>query len=224
MPAPDALHRIHEAFSPHRLGSLAGLLATRIEQHFQQVTTGEGPVLNWAGPEANVPAAKSWLNTSPSGELLPPTACEDRFRQLIDACLSHGNNLHHPRYIGHQVPASVPIAALFDFVGSVTNQVMAIYEMGPWATAVERAMIDRVGGVLGLDMSQSTGLITHGGSLGNLTALLTAQRRLGRRLGTRVGVSREAPRHCGPRRCPLRRGAVGRRAGTGDESDHSRNP
>lgn len=175
MPTPDALQRIHEAFSPHRLGSLAGLLATRIEQHFQQVTGGEGPVLNWAGPEVNVPAAESWLNTSPSGELLTPTGCEERFRQLIDACLSHGNNLHHPRYIGHQVPASVPIAALFDFVGSVTNQVMAIYEMGPWATAVERAMIVRVGGVLGLDMSQSTGLITHGGSLGNLTALLTAR-------------------------------------------------
>ena len=29
---------------------------------------------------------------------------------------------------------------MFDAVGAATNQVMAIYEMGPWATAVERVM------------------------------------------------------------------------------------
>ena len=84
-------------------------------------------------------------------------------------------NLHHPRYIGHQVPASIPLAALFDQIGSATNQVMAIYEMGPWATAVERALVDRLGAMFGLPPGQFCGLVTHGGSLANLTALLTAR-------------------------------------------------
>ncbi len=84
-------------------------------------------------------------------------------------------NLHHPRYVGHQVPASIPLAALFDQIGSATNQVMAIYEMGPWATAVERALVERLGTLFGLPPGQFSGLVTHGGSLANLTALLTAR-------------------------------------------------
>jgi L-2,4-diaminobutyrate decarboxylase len=171
----DARQRIFEAYSPDTLARLAENLTALIAEHFQQVTGRIGPVLNWANPESNVTAAGQWVDATEADAHRTGRNLEGRFRQLVDACLSHGNNLHHPRYIGHQVPASVPIAALFDFVGSVTNQVMAIYEMGPWATAVERAMIDRVGEVLGLDMAKSTGLITHGGSLGNLTALLTAR-------------------------------------------------
>ena len=69
----------------------------------------------------------------------PPVA--DHFADLVQTMLERGHNLHDPRYIGHQVPAPVPLAGLFDAVGSVTNQVMAIYEMGPWATAVEQAMV-----------------------------------------------------------------------------------
>ncbi len=89
--------------------------------------------------------------------------------------LDRGLNLHDPRYIGHQVPAPVPLAGLFDAVGSVTNQVMAIYEMGPWATAVEQAMIQELGAAIGWEPGSFAGAVTHGGSLANLTALLTAR-------------------------------------------------
>ena len=88
--------------------------------------------------------------------------------------LGRGQNLHHRRYLGHQVPPPVPLAALFDAVGAATNQVMAIYEMGPWATSVERTMIERVGAVCGLIPGQFAGLVTNGGSLANLTALRAA--------------------------------------------------
>jgi len=33
---------------------------------------------------------------------------------LVGTALAKGINLHDPRYVGHQVPASVPIAGLFD--------------------------------------------------------------------------------------------------------------
>ena len=84
--------------------------------------------------------------------------------------LDRGHNLHDPRYIGHQVPASVPLAGLFDAVGSVTNQVMAIYDMGPWATAVEWAMVERSAHRSAGTPGEFAGLVTHGGSLANLTA------------------------------------------------------
>jgi L-2,4-diaminobutyrate decarboxylase len=52
---------------------------------------------------------------------------------------------------------------------------MAIYEMGPWATAVEDAMVQTLGGELGFEPGSFAGLLTSGGSLANLTALLTAR-------------------------------------------------
>ena len=89
--------------------------------------------------------------------------------------LDRGHNLHHPRYIGHQVAASLPMAGLLDAVGSITNQAMAIYDMGPWATAAEWAMVDELGRRIGWAEGTFAGLATHGGSLANLTALLTAR-------------------------------------------------
>ena len=55
----------------------------------------------------------------------PPRAASsaDHFARLVQMMLDRGLNLHDPRYIGHQVPAPVPLAGLFDAVGSVTNQV-----------------------------------------------------------------------------------------------------
>src|SRR4029078_1158105 len=47
--------------------------------------------------------------------------------------------------------------------------------MGPWAPAVEHAVIDAVGERLGFQQHKFSGLITSGGTLANLTGLLTAR-------------------------------------------------
>lgn len=173
-----ARRRIEAAFSPELIGALGHHLADCLKAHFEQVEHSQGVVLNWAPPPPNVALAHQALD----GPHLDPAAgdtfaseLKQRFGELVEQMLTHGNNLHDPRYIGHQVPASSPIAALFDAVGSATNQVMAIYEMGPWATAVERAVIEQVGEILGLTRGTFAGLITHGGTLANLTGLLTAR-------------------------------------------------
>jgi L-2,4-diaminobutyrate decarboxylase len=168
-----AADRIRTLYSPDLVGVLCRRMAEVLQQHFAEVTDRRGPVLNWAPPRECVELADGWLDRQPADSESATLA--RAFEERVRAILSHGNNLHHPRYIGHQVPASIPLAALFDAVGSATNQVMAIYEMGPWATSVERAMIERVGEACGLNPGQFAGLITNGGSLANLTALLTAR-------------------------------------------------
>lgn len=171
----DSRERIRAAYSPELIAALMQRLSEILRDHFSRVEAGTGPVLNWSAPPDCIARAAGWLEeTRPA---LEGGAAEfaEHYAQRVRAMLDNGNNLHHPRYIGHQVPGSVPLAALFDVVGSVTNQVMAIYEMGPWATAVERAMIERVGGVLGFPTGGFAGLITHGGTLANLTGLLTAR-------------------------------------------------
>lgn len=166
--------RIRAAYSPEVVGALGRRLSELLQAHFAEVGGRGGPVLNWVPPAECIPRAAAWLDRS-QAEAPSPDELADEFGRRVAAILSHGNNLHHPRYIGHQVPGSIPVAALFDAVGSATNQVMAIYEMGPWATSVERVMIESVGGYFGLEPGGFAGLITNGGSLANLTALLTAR-------------------------------------------------
>jgi L-2,4-diaminobutyrate decarboxylase len=166
--------RIQQAFSPDNLRELTHRLADVLGRHMESAQSSSGNVLNWNEPPENCRLASEYLDpTSSSQDAAKPLV--DRFEELASVMLDRGHNLHDPRYIGHQVPASVPLAGLFDAIGSVTNQVMAIYEMGPWATAVERSLVDRVGQAIGFEADTFAGLVTHGGTLGNMTGLLTAR-------------------------------------------------
>ncbi|TWT41648.1 L-2,4-diaminobutyrate decarboxylase [Thalassoglobus neptunius] len=168
----DAQQRIAAAYSPESLKSLGTDLVERLSQHMAELQQREHSVLNWNSPEENLPIARETLNSHAEHA---KESLAERFQKLVDVAIRRGHNLHHPRYIGHQVPASIPIAGLFDAMGAITNQVMAIYEMGPWVTSVERALIERWGAEIGLTPGTFDGLVTHGGSLANLTALLTAR-------------------------------------------------
>ena len=165
-----AQKRIQAAFDPQLLEVTGHQLIDQLAQHLRQLQASEKSVLNWTDPAQLIDAAqKSLSQHRPSHDIAKA------FTELLQEALSRGNNLHDPCYVGHQVPASVPLAGLFDALGSVTNQVMAIYEMGPWATAVERALVEELGQIIGWPRGQFAGLVTHGGSLANLTALLTAR-------------------------------------------------
>ncbi|MBC36060.1 MAG: pyridoxal-dependent decarboxylase [Bacteroidetes bacterium] len=99
---------------------------------------------------------------------------DDDILSFYKKFLDHANHLHHPKYIGHQVVPPLPVAALSDLMATFSNNGMAIYEMGPASTAIERNVIEWLLDFVGWN-GNSNGLITSGGSLGNLTALLAAR-------------------------------------------------
>ena len=172
----NPIDRIRAAYDPELIRLTGRILVEKLADHFARLQTDESKVLNWNEPGPNIEKAKRILNDAAqnvrSGD---PSKLSDAFGELIATMLDHGQNLHNPRYIGHQVPAPSPIAGWFDALGSMTNQVMAIYEMGPWATSVERTMIDELGGMIGWSAGSFSGIVTSGGSIANLTALLTAR-------------------------------------------------
>jgi L-2,4-diaminobutyrate decarboxylase len=179
--------RIAAVYEPHALESAGAQLMATLAEHLRRVESRHSKVLNWDEPERLIREARRRLDAAPDPRhLTPATSLTHLFTyspthiatavsQLARESLDRGQNLHHPGYVGHQVPASIPLASLFELVGIATNQVMAIYEMGPWATAVERAVIDVVGETLGFDAGRFAGLVTSGGSVANLTGLLTAR-------------------------------------------------
>jgi len=110
----------------------------------------------------------------------------EALRRFIDHYLETIINLHQPGYMGHQVAVPHPAGALGALVDGLTNNPMAIYEMGPGAAAIEyfviNWMLKKIGWTpsplepgLQSDGAFSGGVLTHGGSLANLTALIAAR-------------------------------------------------
>ncbi len=111
----------------------------------------------------------------------PEAGADDVEAVLLDAVqrvIGAATKLHHPGFIGHQVATPLPAAAICDFVDALLNNGMAIFEMGKAGTAIERAVLTWLAAQLGLP-SSSSGVLTSGGSLGNLTALLAARQAKG---------------------------------------------
>lgn len=170
----DAIsERIRAVYDPTLFRFAGEQLARLLADHLERVYAGSGKVLNWNLPEDNIARATDLAN----GAINPSSSADivSRFELLVREMLARGHNLHDPRYVGHQVPPPIPLAGLFDAVGSVTNQVMAIYEMGPWATAVELAMVNQLAQYLGWKPGVFAGFVTHGATLANLNALLVAR-------------------------------------------------
>ncbi|HRY99761.1 MAG TPA: pyridoxal-dependent decarboxylase [Bacteroidales bacterium] len=106
---------------------------------------------------------KIWTDLAPDADLM----------DMLEPVLRFANRLHHPRYAGHQVVPPVPLAALGEMVSALLNNGMAIYEMGPSGTVIEREVIEWLGRKCGFDSPD--GFLTSGGTAGNLTALLAAR-------------------------------------------------
>lgn len=113
--------------------------------------------------------------------------------RFLATYLAASTRLHHPRYMAHQVAVPRPASAIAALVDGFLNNPMAIYEMGPAAAAVEHAVVGWMLAKAGwrppprpVDPGPPSeaagvhggGVLTHGGSLANLTALLAARARV----------------------------------------------
>jgi L-2,4-diaminobutyrate decarboxylase len=98
----------------------------------------------------------------------------DGFGPWLETLLERSTRLHHPGELAHQVASPDLPAALADLVHGAINQPMSIYEMGAAANAIEAAVVEWMAERVGWGPGAG-GVLTHGGSLANLTALLAAR-------------------------------------------------
>ena len=119
---------------------------------------------------------------------------EKDFSQFVEKYLSATTKLHHPAYLAHQVAPPHYAGSLGALIDGFTNNAMAIYEMGPAAAAIEYFLINWFLLKVGWQPSSLTledekedkqkghtfggGILTHGGSIANLTALIAARNRV----------------------------------------------
>lgn len=114
---------------------------------------------------------------------------EDNVTDFLQTYLDNSQRMHHPHYIGHQVSSSHMASAVADFIGGAINNPMAIYEMGPSGAVIEQTiinwMLQKAGWFVGDDIEDfshkegcGSGVLTHGGSMANLTVMLAARARI----------------------------------------------
>lgn len=151
-----------DPFDPERFRAEGHQLIDQLADHLKRVAAGK--VIDWVPPEERLGDWPPTFTPEGSGDL----------SSLMARVLAQSNQLHHPRYVGHQVTSPLPVAALCELAAALLNNSMATYEMGPASTAMERNLVKWLGAQLGWD-SSCDGVLTSGGSAGNLTALLAAR-------------------------------------------------
>lgn len=80
-----------------------------------------------------------------------------------------------PRFFGHVIGSGTMMGALAELVAAATNMNAFGWTGGPSATEVERRCIRWLGDIVGYP-DGSSGLLTSGGTMANVTAILTALR------------------------------------------------
>jgi len=154
---------LEKAYSPEDFRKcghqLIDLLADYLETQIHPETT---KTLNWHAPEDERTYWNGFLAHGNESEL---------FAQILKRTTS----VHNPKCIGHQVTPTAPITALTAMMSGLLNNGMAIYEMGMAPSAMERIVTDSLCKKIGYD-TNSRGFLTSGGTLANLTALLSARK------------------------------------------------
>ncbi len=153
-----------EAWSPAAFREDAAWIVPRLAAHLEDAITGAGSVTRgFPGPAELLARTAPGFSEGPQLDLA----------SFVEHVLARSPWQHHPRYVGHQVSAAIPRAALLGLVAQVLNNGMAAFESGPALSALERRVVEWMLGLLSWE--RGGGVLTSGGSLGNLTALLAAR-------------------------------------------------
>lgn len=162
----------------------AEIVIEALNAYHRQSLAGEKPVINQTRLEKLVADLELATRVS-AGDL-----AGENLARFVETYLSSTTRLHHPAYLAHQVATPHYAGALAALIDGFTNNAMAIYEMGPGAASIEyfviNWMLEKVGwqpaplNVTGQpgDGVWGGGVLTHGGSLANLTALIAARTHL----------------------------------------------
>ncbi|RDY61203.1 pyridoxal phosphate-dependent decarboxylase family protein [Flagellimonas nanhaiensis] len=154
---------LHSLYNSHRFKTEGYKIVDLLANHLEGTISGKNEkTINWNSPENELDFWKDFLQNG----------TKDDFYSEV---LKRTTHTHNPKYVGHQVAPPAPITALTAMIGSMLNNGMAVYEMGMAPTGIERTVTDLLAKKIGYH-NKSRGILTSGGTLANLTALLSARK------------------------------------------------
>jgi L-2,4-diaminobutyrate decarboxylase len=158
----------------------AQIILHALSDFYERSISGQGPVIHqppMSALIANMELAPFVKEGGLSGEKLA---------QFMDSYLSALTRIYHPANIAHQQAVPHYMAALAGLVDNFVSSDGSIYELGPASVSIEYFLINWLLGKLGwkpaplrpqpvAEEIHGGGILTHGGSIANLTALIAAR-------------------------------------------------
>jgi len=158
------------AASREGLAALPSLVATASEAALSARRLA-GP-LPTGKPHDVLAAADAWLGACALAA--EGIGVEAALRRVAHVLTEYGIDLAHPRAAAHLQPPALAVAVAADALASASNASVDTYDSGPSAIAIERWLIRVLADLAGLGRA-ADGVLTPGGSLSNLLALLLAR-------------------------------------------------
>ena len=154
---------INKAYDAEAFRKMGHQLVDQLADYIANITKGKNQaVMHWLKPDAQYNKWKDYHLEN------------NDFSTFINDVIVGSNHLHHPKYMGHQVSAPIPLTALTAMATTLLNNGMAIYEMGPVSSALERWILEQFSDQFGFGRN-GDGFLTSGGTMATLTALLAAR-------------------------------------------------
>ena len=151
--------------STAEIDSLSSQVTRLVTEYFAEVSdlpvfpqTSGGPTI--AHLESRLPVA---------GEPLEKLLAD--CREIIKGIRHNG----HPRQFGYVASPATPAGAFADLIASALNVNVTAWRSAPAATELERMVVRWLGSMIGYS-EEAHGLLTSGGSMANLIAMLIAHR------------------------------------------------
>lgn len=156
---------LQRAFSPEEFEQDAHRMVDLIAQQLRAVHSPEpGKTLDYIPPEEELSFWQKDFNPNGGGNLM----------DLAGKLVHNSVNFHGKGYMGHQVTVTLPVTALTSALTAYLNNCTTVYELGMAGNAMEKIVLTHMAEKYGYHPG-ATGVITSGGSIGNLTALVTAR-------------------------------------------------
>ena len=166
----ESLHKLSENF------------VSLVKEYFAQVT--ERPVF----PATTGQQLRGALGVAPPIQKEPLEKILEDCRAVIDGSRHNG----HPRFFGYVASPSTATGAFADLLASALNASVTSWRSAPAPTEVERTVVRWLGSLIGYG-DEAQGILTSGGSMANLTALLIAHRAKSKLPVARLGIRDSGP-------------------------------
>jgi len=152
--------------SREAIDQLAAEATKLVCEYFSTVDTKRVFPDTYAGKTTTLVDAQLSLDGEPLEKII------QECRTVIELSRHNG----HPRFFGYVASPATPIGAYADLIASALNANITCWRSGPAGTDIEKMVVRWLGSLVGYG-DDSRGLLTSGGSMANLIAILTASRR-----------------------------------------------
>jgi L-2,4-diaminobutyrate decarboxylase len=162
-----SLHPVLADIEDDAADEVAGSFAALVSRYFASTRDGSGRV---STPLTAAELARRFAEPLPQG----PQSIADVLSRIERDVLPDCNRLMHPRSMGHQVSAPLPVAVWTEAFTGAVNQSGAVWEMSPVGTVIETQVIRWMCDLAGFG-PEAGGTFTSGGTEATFAGLLAAR-------------------------------------------------